>query len=182
MPRLHGKKVMLREYRKEDLEHIRKWVTEAETTRNLSDSFLFPHSVTQSEDFLNMMMSGKGEMKGFVIADAKSEAYIGQLDLIKIDWKNRCARLGIVIGDKSNRGKGYGTEAIKLLQKFVFEEMNLNRLDLEVRGFNNAGQGCYTKCGFVEEGRLRQNLFVNGRYVDTIVMSILKSEWDKSVK
>jgi RimJ/RimL family protein N-acetyltransferase len=155
MPRLHGKKVMLREYRKEDLEHIRKWVNDGETTHNLSDIFLFPHSVAQSEEFLNMMMSGKGEIRGFVIADAKTEVYIGQLDLIKIDWKNRNARLGIVIGDKRKRGKGYGTEAIKLLQKFVFEEMNLNRLDLEVRDFNGAGQGCYKNCGFVEEGRLR---------------------------
>ena len=120
-------------------------------------------------------------MKGFIIAHKDTEEYIGQLDLIKIDWPNRVGTIGIVIGTKENLGKGYGTEAIKLLQDFVFNKLNLNKLELDVRSFNERAIACYKKCGFIEEGRIRENFYVDGKYTDTIRMGLLKREW-KSIQ
>lgn len=177
MPRLTGDRIMLREYQKEDLVFIRKWCNDPEIVENLSDVFLYPHTVNASEGFLNAMIEGRDNMKGFVIAHKESEEYIGQIDLFDLDWKNRSAELGIVIGRKEMLGKGYGAEAIKLLQHFAFQHMNLNRVQLQVYDFNKRAYKCYLKCGFREEGRLREKIYKNGRYADTICMSVLKREY-----
>jgi RimJ/RimL family protein N-acetyltransferase len=176
MPRLYGKTIMLREYRKEDLPHIREWVIDPEVVDNLSDVFLYPNTLNDTENFLNSMLEGNTDTKGFVIADRQSEGYIGQIDLFKIDWKNRVAELGVVIGAAENRNRGIGTEAIKLLQVFVFNRLNLHRLQLDVREYNERAIACYRKCGFQEEGRRRKDFFISGRYTDTLIMGILKSE------
>ncbi|GJM72928.1 hypothetical protein HMSSN036_51440 [Paenibacillus macerans] len=109
-----------------------------------------------------MTMEGKTGSKGFVIAEKDTLEYIGQIDLHKIDWQNRSAVLGIVIGRKELLGQGYGREAIELMKRFVFERLNLNRLELEVLDFNERAYRCYLGCGFKEEGRLRQKEFKTG--------------------
>ncbi len=181
MARIYGNRLVLREYQREDIENIRKWCNDPEITKNLSDIFLYPHSLKQSESFLQMMLDGSNpNMKGFVIAHKETEEYIGQIDLIGIDWKNRTSLIGIVIGNSENHCKGYGQEAIKILQNFAFEELNLHKLELEVHAYNEKAYNCYKKCGFVEEGRKRENFYINGKYTDTVFMGILKSEFEKS--
>lgn len=179
MPRLYGERVMLREYKKEDLQYMRMWVNDPEVTSNLSDIFLYPHTLNATEYFLNSKLEGKSEEKGFVIAHKETEEYIGQIGLMNIDWRNRVTALGIVIGSESDRGKGYGTEAIRVLQEFVFNNLNLNKLELQLRDYNLRGYSCYLKCGFKEEGRKRQDNYIDGRYTDTIFMGILKSEYEE---
>lgn len=177
MPWLFGERIILREYRKADLEYMRKWRNNPEITNNLSDIFLFPHTENNTETYLNSMLEGREDHKGFVIAHKDTEEYIGQVDLFNLDWKNRVADLGIVIGVKELLGKGYGTEAILVLQEFVFNRMNLNRLQLDVHAFNERAIRSYIKCGFKEEGRSRERFYIHGEYVDSIHMSILKSEY-----
>jgi len=177
MPHLIGSRIMLREYRKEDLDSMRRWVNNPEITSNLSDVFLYPQSLTATESYLNCLLEGKTEQKGFVIAVKETEEYIGQIDLFHIDWKNRSTEMGIVIGNPEMHNKGYGSEAIQLLQKFIFLQLNLNRLQLEVHDYNDKAIKCYLKCGFKEEGRLRQKHFSNGQYSDLIYMGILREEF-----
>lgn len=181
MPRILGTKIMLREYKQEDLTHMRQWVNDPEIVDNLSDVFLHAHCLKETESYLQNILEGKTENQiHFVIADKETEEYIGQLDLRKIDWKNQAVELGIVIGKKELLGKGLGAEAIKLLQRFVFQRLNMNRLELIVHDYNQRAYKCYKKCGFVEEGRLRQKLFINGEYADVIQMSILRDDYFKS--
>jgi RimJ/RimL family protein N-acetyltransferase len=177
MPRIYGKRIMLREYQKEDLEPIRQWVNEPEVADQLSDIFLYPHTLNQTENWLNSRLN-ESNTKGFVIADSQTGAYFGQIDLIQIDWKNRCTTLGIVIGNPEKRGKGYGTEAILLLEEFVFKRLNLNKLELDLHDYNTRAYRCYQKCGFKEEGRFREKFFIDGRYTDMIAMGILKREYE----
>lgn len=180
MPILTGDRIILREYRKDDLPYMRKWVNDIEITKYLSHIFLYPHTLNTTESFLNSILEGNSGIKGFIIAHKATEEYIGQIDLIKIDWINRIGTLGIVIGSREYLGKGYGTEAIKLIQKFAFNSLNLNKLDLEVRDYNERAIKCYKKCGFQEEGRIREAFFVDGKYTDTIFMGILKREYLQS--
>lgn len=177
MPRIYGNRIMLREYRPDDLEPMRRWVNDPDVVCHLSDIFLYPHSLQASEQFLKLMLEGKSDSRGFVIADPVTEDYIGQVNLDHIDWKNRVGSIGIVIGEKEHWGKGCGTEAMRLLAHFAFVELNLNRLELEVYDFNERAIRSYRSCGFREEGRLRERQFKNGRYVDVIVMGLLKSDW-----
>ncbi|MNZ95835.1 putative ribosomal N-acetyltransferase YdaF [compost metagenome] len=179
MPHIVGNKITLREYRMEDLDHIRSWVNDEEITRTLSEIFIYPQTLHGTESFLRMILEGKTDSKGFVISEKDTLEYIGQIDLHKLNWLNRSAVIGIVIGRKDLLGQGYGREAISLLQKFAFETLNLNRLELEVYDFNERGRRCYASCGFKEEGRFRQKIFNNGKYCDVIVMSVLAEEyWD----
>jgi len=177
MPHVIGRKVMLREYRIEDLVPIRRWVNDPAVVESLSDIFLYPHTLESTEAYVRAMMEPRPDCRGFVIADAQTELYIGQINLDAIDWKNRVGRIGIVIGSPEQFGRGYGTEAMRLLIAFAFDQMGLNRLELEVYDFNERAIRCYRSCGFREEGRLRQKLFKNGRYVDVIPMGLLRSEW-----
>jgi RimJ/RimL family protein N-acetyltransferase len=178
MPHLVGSRIVLREYRWEDLPHIRAWVNDHEITKNLNDIFLFPNTVYETENFLRSMIEGTAASKGFVISDKETLSYMGQIDLHQLDYRNRNAALGIVIGKKDCQGKGYGSEAITLLQRFVFHTLNLHRLELDVYEFNERAYHCYLKCGFREEGRMRQKLYRDGRYWDVIKMAILKEEFE----
>jgi RimJ/RimL family protein N-acetyltransferase len=179
MPHLIGTRIVLREYQWEDLPHIREWVNDDEITRNLHDVFLFPNTLYDTESFLRMMIEGKSGSKGFIISDKDTRSYIGQIDLHQIDYRNSHATLGIVIGKKDYLGKGYGKEAIDLLMHFVFRDLNLIRLELDVYAYNERAYKCYLKCGFKEEGRMRKKLFRDGKYWDVIKMSILREEFEE---
>ncbi len=178
MPIIIGEGIILREYRKEDLKDIREWVNDPVVVEYLSDIFLYPHTLTQTENWLSAQQDGKGN-KGFVIAHKNSQEYIGQIDFIEIDWRNRVGEIGIVIGAAGNRGQGFGREAIQLLQQFAFDTLNLNKIELKVHDYNERAYRCYLKCGFREEGRLRERFFKQGRYTDYIQMGILKREYEE---
>jgi len=179
MPRLFGNRIVLREYQDSDIEHINQWVNDTEITNTLSDNFLYPHSKHETESFFKMMVEGKSNNKSFIIGIKDSLEYLGQIDLYKIDWKNRFASLAIVIGKKEYLGKGYGNEAIRVLLKFAFEELNLNRIELEVYEYNERAYKCYVKCGFKEEGRYRKKIYKKGKYWDSVCMSILRGEFEQ---
>lgn len=183
MPRLFGKSIMLREYKREDIDHMRKWVNDPQVVDNLSDIFLAPHTLEETEAFLNSIL--KGERKdnfSFVIANKEAETYIGQIDLLNVDWKNRSTEIGIVIGEAENRGRGIGSEALQVLQEFVFNRLNMNRLQIKVHSYNTRAHNCYLKSGFKEEGRMRQSFYIHGTYYDTIILSLLKSEFESRMQ
>lgn len=177
MPHLIGERITLREYRMEDIPAIRKWVNDEDITGTLSDIFTFPQTYENSEAFVRSMVEGKSDMKGFIIAEKDTLDYIGQVDLFRFDWRHRCATIGIVIGRKDMLGQGYGREALRLIQKFAFETLNLHRLELQVMSYNERGYRCYASCGFKEEGRQRERIFAKGQYHDMIQMSILADEF-----
>ena len=91
---------------------------------------------------------------------------------------NNC-ELGIGIGEKESWGKGYGTEAVLLLLDWAFRYRNMHRVWLSTMSTNERALRCYLACGFVEEGRLREHLWSDGKYVDFIYMGVLRSEWEK---
>lgn len=102
---------------------------------------------------------------------------LGVISLKDIDWINRSAELGIFIGDKEYRDKGYGSEAINLLLDYGFRYLNLNSVTLTLLDVNVRAHNCYLKCGFRDTGRDRRAIFLNGRYYDKLHMDILASEF-----
>ncbi|MEC2626393.1 GNAT family protein, partial [Bacillus cereus] len=102
---------------------------------------------------------------------------IGELSLLDIDEENERAGFRISMLSIALTGQGYGTEAIKIVLRFVFEQLSLNRLQLEVFSHNLRGIKAYEKVGFAKEGTLRQSLFYNDTYSDEIIMAILKSDY-----
>ena len=178
MGRMIGNKVVLREFRQEDISGIRAWATDPEVTRYLSARFMTPQTWEQSENYLRSVLNGDAGGVNLVIAEKGSLKYLGQCNLILIDHQARKATLAIVM-PKEHQSHGYGHEAIELLLGFAFDEMNLNKVELHVIEDNLRAIALYERCGFQPEGRLRQDVFQNGRYKDIICMSILRDEWTR---
>ncbi len=180
MPHLIGERVMLREYRDSDLPEIRGWVNNAEATQHLTGLFDPPHTEQMTRDFLDSVLIRKNpEMFHFIIADCKNQMYLGQIDLRVKDRVAGRADFGIVIPDPKRRGKGYGSEAIRLLLEFSFNRINLHRIELEVYADNSNAIAVYRNLGFAEEGRHRDYYFRDGSYHDALVMAVLRNEYQQ---
>ena len=178
MPRLIGKNIILREFRKEDLPFINSFTTDYEICRNLSDTFLRNHPLESTEKYLNSILENpSNDNLNYVIAEKDTLNYIGSIDIMNINWVSRIGTLGIVIADKDFHNKGIGTEAINLILGYAFERANLNKIELDVNEFNTGGIRCYEKCGFIQEGVIRESLYREGKYFSTIKMGILKHEF-----
>lgn len=103
--------------------------------------------------------------------------FVGQCGLAAIEETHRTAMLGIAIGDRECWGRGYGREAVRLLLDYAFRLRNLRRVWLWVHADNARAIAAYRASGFVEEGRLREHVWSNGRYVDAVQMGVLRAEW-----
>ncbi|MFC6038768.1 GNAT family N-acetyltransferase [Paenisporosarcina macmurdoensis] len=100
--------------------------------------------------------------------------------MLDIDHKNRNSVVRVSIFNREFWGKGYGTEAMSLLLKFGFEILNLHRIGLNVFSYNTRGKKSYEKLGFKQEGIVRDELFYNGQYYDSILMGVLKDEFNQN--
>lgn len=178
MARVLGERIMLREYKAEDFSEIRKWVNDEETTRYLSSRFWSAQSISDTQDFLNRMMQASHNAYNFVIADLETEDYIGQLDMFRVDWRQRQGELGIVIGESGMRHQGIGREALQLMQRFAFRTLGMERLEIEVHMDNQPALHCYRRAGFTLEGVKRHAFWSDGHFADLGMMSVLRDEYE----
>lgn len=132
-------------------------------------------TVKEMKDWLEKHLD---ELYGFTIHKLDGGEMIGMVDFGGIDWSAGSSWVGIGIGDTQLWGKGYGTEAMQLILNFGFGYLNLRRVTLNVFGYNQRAIRSYEKCGFKEEGRLRQWMSRGGERHDLIFMGILRSEWE----
>ncbi len=124
----------------------------------------------------------KSENKIFKICEAESNTPIGITGLYRIDHISRAAVFYIAIYNPEFWSKGYGKEATKLVLKYSFDVLNLNRIQLHVSTDNIKGIKAYEKSGFVIEGTLREAMYHNNEYVDFYIMGILRKEFYKERK
>ena len=173
---LEGKLVRLRALESTDLERAHTWINDREVTRYLAARF--PLSLADERRWLEELPTN-GSAAGVLLAiETKEGVHIGNIDLHRVHVEDRKAGLGIMIGEKEYWSNGYGGDAIVTLLRFAFHEMNLNRVWLHVFEFNERARASYKKCGFREEGRLRQHYYAEGRYWDVFAMAILRDEFE----
>lgn len=118
------------------------------------------------------------ETRIFTIYERAGWRPIGNADLREIDHRHRSAAFGILIGEADARGKGYGTEATRLMLDYAFTALGLHNVLLHVYEYNLAGRGAYEKVGFKEIGRRRQCRWMGGRLWDEILMDCLATEFE----
>lgn len=118
----------------------------------------------------------------FAIRELQSDKMIGFVGLWDIEWTHGNAWIAIGLGEREYWGKGYGTEAMRLLLKFAFTELNLYRVSLGVFDYNTRAQKSYEKAGFVLEGRQRQAVQRAGKRWDVVLMGICISDWEQTQK
>ena len=173
-----GNQVYLRPLVQEDAGHFVPWVNDPEVTRTLAIGSRVM-DLNAEEEFIEKTNASPHDVL-FGIVEKASDTLIGSTGLDHIDFRNRRANFGIMIGAKSMWGKGYGTETTALMVRYAFQEMKLNRVQLHVYEYNPRGIRAYEKVGFQQEGILQQEHFYDGRYWDTIVMAIVREEWEKT--
>lgn len=167
---IEGKRIRLRAFEGTDAAANHEFVNDPETLRGMMSGIPFPSSYADEQQWLSQQSSyTRGEYQ-FAVEKVDGDELAGRCGIIRVDWKNRMAKLAIMIG-KPYRGRGYGKEAMELLCDFCFREMNLHKLRVSVFAFNEAAVRCYLSCGFREEGRLEKELWRDGAYRDVLILS-----------
>ena len=178
-----GEKVRLRRPERTDLARFAGWLNDPEVRRHLA--LIYPLSLAHEEQWLEEQLKKEPALQAFVIEADRvggEEGWnaVGVIGFHAIDWVSRAGELGLVIGEKSVWNAGYGTDAVRTLVRWGFRELNLNRVFLRVFEDNAPAIRCYEKLGFVLEGRLRQDRYQDGRYLDTLVMGLLRDEHERA--
>lgn len=168
-----GEKVTLRALRRDDSQRVLKWVNNPKL-KYLTGT-VYPISDVEHEKWFENKLLEKHN-KAFGIEEKDSKDLIGIIGLNSTDFINRQAELYVYIGEEKILGKGLGTDAIKALVKFAFDELNLHRISLVVFSYNNRAIRVYEKIGFKTEGILKESLYKAGKYHDKILMAILNDK------
>ena len=177
---IEGKKIRLRPLRMDDLDHIMAWANDWEVTRTLLMG-RYPLTRENEKEWLESKLKASSEETVFVI-ETRDGKYLGGINLFRIQPIDRHAELGLVIGSKKDWGKGYARESMELLIRYGFETLNLHAIYLGVVSFHDRAIKLYRSLGFVEEGRLRHRVFLEGSYHDMISMSLLRDDWSNRRK
>ncbi len=173
---LVGERVRLRGVRDDDLPTLAKWEMDPGRMATVS-SWVAPPSEAAAKESIAKWSANEKDDLGFAIETLDDPpVLVGHIWLSGARPKDRCATLAIALG-REYIGRGYGTDAMRVIVNYVFREMGLHRIQLGVVAFNPAGIRAYQKAGFVEEGRYRESVLHDGRWYDEVLMSILDHEW-----
>lgn len=169
-----SKKIDLKRVEKKDLEQLRLWRNEPDLRKYFRE-----HKDITETDQLNWYESKVlNDPNQYNFSIFAKDKLIGHCGLYYVDWINRSAEFGIYVGDRDYRNGGYGSESLRALVKFGFEDLNLNKIWCEVYS-NNESIHVYKHLGFVYEGTLRDAYFNEGRYWDSHMLSLLRKEYEE---
>lgn len=172
---LEGRNITLRPLKMSDWEKTIQWRNDI-GIKEMAMMHPFPITeMIEKEWYENILKSINDKTIYFAVAK-KDDTPIGFIMLNKISYMHRNCALGIVIGEKEEQGKGFGKEAIELIRDYAFNTLNINKITVEVIGTNRNAISFYEKLGFIEEGRLRQHFFVEGKYHDVIILAKFREE------
>jgi RimJ/RimL family protein N-acetyltransferase len=158
-----------------------KWNQDTELTRYLDAHLVSLRSEKAISGFFEKDLKEASPMQyPFTIRALDDNRLLGDIGLYVINnWGSQDAFVGLGIGDRENWGKGYGTDAMKVVLRYAFTELNLRRVTLTVFEYNPRAIRSYEKTGFQHEGRLRGALLRDGKRWDMLYMGILRDEWMK---
>ena len=173
---LAGDRVRLRGVREDEVATLARWEMDPGPSTTLNDR-VAPQSEAAAKEMIAKWSANEGDTLGFAVETRADQAVlVGHVSVFSIQAKNRNAMIGIAIG-REHIGRGYGTDAMRVIVGYGFRELGLHRIGLSVSEFNQAGIRAYEKAGFTVEGRRRESVLHDGRWYDNVLMSILDYEW-----
>ena len=168
-----GKQISLRPFEREDAEKYRQWINDPELL-SLVDRVL-PVTAEEHRRWYESIISDPRAVI-FAIDVLSDRRFVGCIWLHGIDYRHRHAEVRIVIGDKEYWGKGKGEEAISILVQFAYKQLNLHKLYAYVLATNARALGVFEKGGFVREGILKQERYIDGAYVDVVRLASVRKD------
>lgn len=166
-----GHTIVLRPLERRHLEQTRAWANDPELMRLLDRAR--PVSDAEHERWF-AALEGRTDCVHFAIETLSEARHIGNVWLSDIDARHRRAELRILIGGRADQGRGAGTEAISLACGYGFERLNLHKVYAYVLGINGRARHAFEKAGFVLEGTLREDRWVDDRYTDVYLLGKLR--------
>ncbi len=176
----YGEKVFLRALELEDLDDILKHWNNLELRQYLNSQIPMSRQAERQwlERATNLDPWRDGGMT-LAIEDKKTKVFLGTVSLFTISKQHKAAEFGIAIHNPENLGKGYGTDATRVMLWVAFHILGLNSVFLRTFDSNQRAQKAYERAGFKNAGVMRQGAFIKGSFHDTIIMDILKEEFLK---
>ena len=172
---IRGVRVYLRAVERDDLPRCHAWMNDEKLVSTLAQRL--PMSLAREADWIERATRGQDPSElPLAICLAENDRHIGNCGLVGIDRDNRTATLGIFIGEEDCRGRGFGAEALRLLCRYAFDELDLRKIRLDVQAENAAALRTYERLGFRREGLLREEVYRKGRSIDVVRMGLLKEE------
>jgi RimJ/RimL family protein N-acetyltransferase len=156
---------------------LANWVRNSEYARLLDSTPVHFFSAKKIQDWIEKDLEKDPPQQFFTIHTLEADHLIGFIGLDGISWHHRDAWVGIGIGDPAFWGKGYGTDAMQVLLRYAFTQINLERVSLSVFGYNPRAMRSYEKAGFKHEGAVRGFLYREGQRSDLLMMGVLRHEW-----
>jgi RimJ/RimL family protein N-acetyltransferase len=173
---LTGELVELRALREDDLWQLVEWWSLQELAAMQVSGPTHPRPSAALSEMFRAWSQNSGTDVGLSVVTRDAGQLAGHVGLHGAGVKDRCATLAILIGPPYQR-RGLGSDAIRILLRYGFDELGLHRIQLSVNGYNTAAIAAYAKAGFVEEGRRRDAVFRHGAWHDDVQMGILAREW-----
>jgi RimJ/RimL family protein N-acetyltransferase len=171
-----GTRIRLTALNRDDLPVLVRWHQDAEFLRLYDSRPAYPKTEAALAKWLEELEVDKNTF-AFALRPLDGDELLGYLELDGVDWQHGVCGLGLGIGDRVNRGKGYGFEATQLALRYAFDELNLYRVQLTVFSYNHHSLGLVEKVGFRREGVFRERLERDGERYDMFLFGMLRHEW-----
>jgi len=168
---LNGERVTLRPVREDDLPEMYAWRVDLEMWAQTTAEP--PYAMTWEQ--YRAKQGGDNPERNAAFAVEVDGTLVGRAGLFGFDPLSRSCEVGLFFAAE-HRGKGYGREVLRLLVDFAFRQRNMHRVYLTTLATNEPALRCYAASGFVEEGRKRESAWVDGAYVDEVLMSVLATD------
>lgn len=168
--------IYLREICRQDMPKINQWRHDRNVIDYLAGCFYYANPETDETWFENYCTQRANNIR-LAICLEKTNEHIGNVYLLNIDRIVNTGVFHIMLGETQHWRKGIGYAATQAMLAHGFNDQNLNRISLEVLATNLNAIKLYEKCGFQTEGTLKQSAYKNGQYVDTILMALLKKDY-----
>lgn len=161
-----------------DLTEYASWVNDQDATRYMG-SGRFPVSASDIRTYVaNFLNDPNGVIFG--VRESATGQHVGNIALNNIDWVHRKGEVGILIGSSGARGKGYGAEALRLLVGHAFSRLGLNKLTAGYVDGNEGSKRLFESVGFKTEGVLKEDFFLEGEFLDSFRVALLRSDWERA--
>lgn len=167
-------------FTEQDFPRLMQWIDSPELLVQWAGAlvFTYPLDERQLKAYLQSSQGDHAQSRIFKVVDEQAKT-VGHIELGAINRQNGTASICRVFLDPNGRGKGICVEIVRKILEIGFGELGLRRIDLRVYGFNTAAIGCYERAGLVREGLLRQAQRVGDQIWDTVIMAILRAEWEE---
>ena len=172
---IKGKKVILKAIEEEDLPQLHQWANDPKLWYLLG-GWHFPTSRESQKDWFQSLKHTNIHLR--LTISTESHGLIGTTNLTDINWKDRNAFTGAMLGDPNIHGQGLGTDAVMALVRYAFEELGLYRLDTTIIAYNKPSIHVYRdKCGWIQEGVQREWYFRQNKRWDRLLMGITREDY-----